>query len=121
MATVGVKISASTRRLSSAKAGAPLRRVMPKATSSACCRRSSRIRLKKAISLGLEAGKPPSMKWMPSSSSLRAMRTFSSTDTDMPSCCMPSRRVVSYSCTWLFIGSSPRRAVAASVNSGRTP
>ena len=113
MATVGVKISASTRRPSSACAGTPFRRVMPKATSSALASRSSRILRKNSISLGLEAGKPPSMKPMPSSSSLSAMRTFSSTETDMPSCCMPSRSVVSYSCTCCaFIGSSPRRAGA---------
>ncbi len=95
MATVGVKISASTRRFSSASAATPLRRVMPKATSSAFTSRSSRIRRKNSISLGFEAGNPPSMKPMPSSSSLSAMRTFSSTETDMPSCCMPSRSVVS--------------------------
>ena len=68
---------------------------MPKATSSAFSRRSPRMRRKNSISLGFEAGKPPSMKPMPSSSSLSAMRTFSSTETDMPSCCMPSRSVVS--------------------------
>ena len=39
------------------------------------------MRRKNSTSLGLEAGNPPSMKWMPSSSSLRAMRTFSSTET----------------------------------------
>jgi hypothetical protein len=53
------------------------------------------MRAKNAASLGFEAGNPPSMKCMPSSSSLSAMRTFSSTETDMPSCCMPSRSVVS--------------------------
>ncbi len=57
------------------------------------------MRRKNSISLGLDAGNPPSMKAIPSSSSLCAMRTFSSTETDMPSCCMPSRSVVSYSCT----------------------
>ena len=95
MATVGVKTSASTRRLSSASAATPLRRVMPKATSSALRSRSSRMRRKNSISFGLDAGNPPSMKPMPSSSSLSAMRAFSSTETDRPSCCMPSRSVVS--------------------------
>ncbi len=108
MATLGVKTSASTRRFSSSSAATPLRRVMPKATSSALASGSSCIRRKNSVSLGLEAGNPPSMKSMPSSSSLCAIRTFSSTETDMPSCCMPSRSVVSYSCTrWSCIRSSP--------------
>src|SRR5665647_1887608 len=47
-------------------------------------------------------------------------RRFSSSETDMPSCCMPSRRVVSYSCTLCSSnGSSPRRgAVTASAFHG---
>ncbi len=53
------------------------------------------MRAKNSASLGFEAGNPPSMKWRPSSSRRRAMRTFSSTETDMPSCCMPSLSVVS--------------------------
>src|SRR5665647_1629512 len=119
-ATVPAKQSASTRRFSSAAAATPLRVVIPKATSSALLRRSRSMRRKNSISLGFDAGKPPSMKWMPSSSSLSAMRTFSSTETDMPSCCMPSRRVVSYSCTLCSSnGSSPRRgAVTASAFHG---
>src|SRR5665647_1566246 len=119
-ATVPAKQSASTRRFSSSAAATPLRVVIPKATSSALLRRSRSMRRKNSISLGFDAGKPPSMKWMPSSSSLSAMRTFSSTETDMPSCCMPSRRVVSYSCTLCSSnGSSPRRgAVTASAFHG---
>ena len=95
MVTTGVEASASTRRLGSAAAATPLRRVMPKAASTAWRSVSRSMRAKNAVSLGLEAGNPPSMKCTPSSSSLSAMRAFSSTETDSPSCCMPSRRVVS--------------------------
>ena len=93
--TVSVNTSASTRRASSSSAATPLRRVMPKAARRAVTSFSRSMRRKNSISLGLDDGNPPSMRWMPSSSSLSAMRTFSSTETDMPSCCMPSRRVVS--------------------------
>ena len=43
----------------------------------------------------IEAGNPASIIGTPRSSRMRATRTFSSTDKDIPSPCMPSRRVVS--------------------------
>ena len=43
----------------------------------------------------IEAGFPASIIGTPSESRILATRTFSSTDSDMPSPCIPSRRVVS--------------------------
>ena len=90
----GAKESTSARNAASSSAGTPRRRVMPKAHTSArspsCSSRSN-----SSASFGFEAGKPASMKGMPRSSSTCATRTFSSTDSDMPWPCMPSRRVVS--------------------------
>ena len=62
-----------------------------------CPRRSpaSRSRSKSSSSFGFEVGKPASIIGTPSSSRIRATRTFSSTDSDIPSPCIPSRRVVS--------------------------
>jgi hypothetical protein len=48
-----------------------------------------------SASLGLEEGKPASTKPTPSSSSTCATRTFSAAESDIPSPCMPSRRVQS--------------------------
>ncbi len=48
-----------------------------------------------AASFGLEAGKPASIIGTPRSSRRCATRSFSSTDSDIPSPCMPSRRVQS--------------------------
>ena len=71
------------------------RRVIPKAAISAVSKVSPASSSKSASSFGFEAGKPASMKWMPSASSACATRTFSPAESDMPSPCMPSRRVVS--------------------------
>ena len=91
----GAKQPASTRSASSSSAAASLRRVMPNAAISACSNVSRDRRSKSASSFGFELGKPASTKWMPRPSSACATRTFSSTVSDIPSPCMPSRRVVS--------------------------
>ena len=90
----GVQDSASTRSASSSSAGDPRRRVIPNAQTSACSP-ASRSRSKSSSSFGFDVGNPASIIGTPSSSRMRATRTFSSTDSDMPSPCIPSRRVVS--------------------------
>ena len=52
-------------------------------------------RANSSASLGFEAGKPASIIGTPRSSRRCATRSFSSTDSDIPSPCIPSRRVVS--------------------------
>ncbi len=91
----GAKESASTRRPSSSAAVASRRRVIPKAAISACSKRSSESSSKSSSSFGFEDGKPASMRCTPSSSSLRATRTFSAADSVRPGPCMPSRSVAS--------------------------
>ena len=91
----GAKASASSRSAGSSSAVESRRRVMPKATTSAVSKVSPASSSKSASSLGLEAGKPASIRCTPSESSECATRTFSSTERDIPSPCMPSRRVVS--------------------------
>ena len=92
------------RARSSRRGSAGRRRRRPRCRAAASCRtrRSPRARSarcasssKSSSSFGLDAGKPASIRWMPSSSSLRATRTFSSADSVRPSPCMPSRRVAS--------------------------
>ena len=90
----GAKLEASSRSAGSSSALTSRRRVIPKAQTSAE-KRSPASRSKSSSSFGLEAGKPASMKGMPRSSSRCATRTFSSAESDIPSPCMPSRRVVS--------------------------
>ena len=68
---------------------------MPNAQTFACCSSTSASISNSSISFGFEPGKPASMKWIPSSSSLRTTRTFSCADRFMPWPCMPSRKVVS--------------------------
>ena len=82
----------------------PTRRVKPKATSSAFLSGTapSAIALKYAVSPGLAPGQPPSMKPTPSSSSSPVIASLSTTDRFSPSCCDPSRRVVSN--TWNSAG-----------------
>ena len=70
---------------------------MPKAAISACSKRSRESSSNSSSSFGLELGKPASITSIPSSSSRCATRSFSRADNDMPSPCMPSRSVVSYS------------------------
>ena len=72
------------------------RRVEPNATTLLVWSFSSwGIRRKASSSLGLEPGQPASMYWTPSQSSCSAMRSLSSTVSEMPSSCAPSRSVVS--------------------------
>ncbi len=91
----GAKHSASQRSEGSASAAASRRRVIPKAATSAVSKLSPARSSNSASSLGFEAGKPASMMCTPSESSACATRTFSPAESDMPSPCMPSRRVVS--------------------------
>ena len=91
----GAKESASSRSDGSSSAATSRRRVMPKATTSEVSKLSPASSSKRATSLGLDAGKPASIRCTPSESSAWATRTFSSADSDIPSPCMPSRKVVS--------------------------
>ena len=91
----GANDSASRRSAGSWSALASRRRVMPNAAISAFSKLSPASSLKSASSFGFELGKPASMKCTPSPSSACATRTFSSAESDMPSPCIPSRRVVS--------------------------
>jgi hypothetical protein len=59
-------------------------------------------RAKNSVSLGIAPGQPPSMNPTPSSSRSGAIASLSATDRFMPSCCAPSRSVVSY--TWKAVG-----------------
>ena len=90
----GVQDSASTRNAASSSAATPRRRVIPNAQIDAR-NPASASRSKSSSSFGFDVGKPASIIGTPSSSRIRATRTFSSTDSDMPSPCIPSRRVVS--------------------------
>src|SRR3954464_15614953 len=94
----GAKQSASSRSAGSSAALTSRRRVMPNAAISVVPNVSRESSSKSSASLGFDAGKPASTKWMPSSSSLCATRTFSAAVRDIPSPCIPSRRVASYSC-----------------------
>ncbi len=93
--TTGANPVASRRRASSSAASVSRRLVIPKAQTAACRSSISASISKSSSSFGLEPGKPASMKWMPSSSSLRTTRAFSCAESDMPWPCMPSRKVVS--------------------------
>ena len=92
--TTGAKVEASSRSAGSSSAATSRRRVIPKAQTSAL-KRSPERRSKSSSSLGFDDGKPASMKPTPRSSRRCATRTFSSADSDIPSPCIPSRRVVS--------------------------
>ncbi len=105
----GAKDSTSTRSAGSSCAGTSRRRVIPNAQIWAFSKRSPASRSKSASSFGFELGKPASMNWMPRRSSACATRTFSSADRDIPSPCMPSRRVVSYRSICLLTWSFPFR------------
>ena len=71
------------------------RRVIPNAAISAVRNVSRASSSNSSASLGFEAGKPASIIGTPRSSSRCATRSFSSADSDMPSPCIPSRRVQS--------------------------
>ena len=91
----GAKHSASSRSAGSSEALTSRLRVMPKAATSEVPKRSRASSSKSSSSFGFEAGKPASIRWTPSESSACATRSFSPAESDMPSPCMPSRRVVS--------------------------
>ncbi len=93
--TTGVSAATSSRRLGSSSGRLALWRVLPNAASRACCQRSLRAAAKKSMSLGLEPGQPPSMNGKPYSSSIRATRSLSASESVMFSPWVPSRSVVS--------------------------
>ena len=93
--TTGVSAATSSRRLGSAAAVFERCRVDPNAASLAVCQRIVRAAAKNSMSFGLEPGQPPSMYGMPYSSSIRATRILSASESVMFSPCVPSRRVVS--------------------------
>ena len=70
-------------------------RVLPNAASFAVCQVSLRAAAKNSMSFGLEPGQPPSMNGKPYSSSMRATRSLSASESVMFSPWVPSRRVVS--------------------------
>ena len=91
----GANESASSRSAGSSSAFELRRRVIPKAAISLFAKVSPASSWKSASSFGFEDGKPASIRWTPRSSRACATRTFSSAESDIPSPCMPSRRVVS--------------------------
>ena len=94
--TTDAPLSRSAATSGSSAAATPARRVAPKAASVALRRSSSwAARRKNSVSLGFAPGQPPSMKPTPSPSICRAMESLSSTERFNPSCCAPSRSVVS--------------------------
>ena len=120
MATVPAKTRPARAGWRRPRPSRPCAAVMPKAASSALLEPLAlHARGRTPRPWGWRPGKPPSMKCTPSSSSLSAMRTFSSTETHMPSRCMPSRRVVSYSLHGTFASCSPRWPCCASLASRR--
>ena len=95
MQTTGVFAASRAFSVTSSFAATPRRRVMPNAATFACFGGRAYISRKKASSFGLLTGKPPSMQSTPSSSSLYATCSLSSSDRLKPSPCVPSRSVVS--------------------------
>ena len=93
--TTGVSAATSSRRFGSSPGAFERCRVEPKAASLARSQRIFRAAAKNSMSLGLEPGQPPSMNGIPNSSSIRATRSLSASDSVMFSPCVPSRRVVS--------------------------
>jgi hypothetical protein len=68
---------------------------MPKAQIVACSNWSSARRSNSSASFGFELGKPASIICTPSASRATTTRAFSEAESDIPSPCMPSRKVVS--------------------------
>ena len=93
--TTGVSAATSSRRFGSSPGVFDRWRVNPKAASFARSQRIVRAAAKNSMSLGLEPGQPPSMNGIPNSSSIRATRSLSASDSVMFSPWVPSRRVVS--------------------------
>ena len=80
MVTISVSADKRASSVGSALAVFLAFRVEPNATILACCKGVDFMIWKNSMSFGLAPGHPPSMKWTPSSSNLRAMRTLSSTE-----------------------------------------
>ena len=95
MVTTGAPLPTRSASPWSSSAATPFLHVEPNAAMRACLSGMSCTRWKNAISLGLEAGNPPSMKSMPNASSRSTMRSLSSSESVMPSHCSPSRNVLS--------------------------
>ena len=95
MVTMGAPLATRSASPWSSAAATPFLHVEPNAAMRACARGSSRTRWKNAMSLGFDAGKPPSMASMPNASSRSTMRSLSSSESVMPSLCSPSRSVLS--------------------------
>ena len=93
--TTGVSASTSSWRFGSASGRFDRWRVDPNAASFACSQRVVRAAAKNSMSFGLEPGQPPSMNGKPYSSSIRATRSLSASESVMFSPWVPSRRVVS--------------------------
>ena len=93
--TTGVSAETSSRRFGSSSARFDRWRVEPKAASFAVRHVIPRAALKNSMSFGFEPGQPPSTYGMPYSSSIRAIRSLSASESVMFSPCVPSRRVVS--------------------------
>ena len=84
--------SASTAQRRVLRGREPRRRVIPNAAHVGAQPGVS-SRANSSASFGFEAGKPASIIGTPRSSRRCATRSFSSTDSDIPSPCIPSRRV----------------------------
>ena len=93
--TTGVSAATSSRRLGSSSGRLARCRVEPKAASRVLAQVIPLAAAKNSMSLGFEPGQPPSMKGMPYSSSMRAIRSLSASERVMFSPWVPSRRVVS--------------------------
>ena len=91
----GANEPASSRSASSSSAATSRRRVIPNAAISAVRNVSRASSSNSSASFGFDAGKPASTNGIPSSSSTCATRSFSAAESDMPSPCIPSRRVQS--------------------------
>ena len=93
--TTGVSAATSSWRLGSVAAVLALWRVLPNEASLAVCQVSLRAAAKNSMSFGFDPGQPPSMNGKPYSSSMRATRSLSASESVMFSPWVPSRRVVS--------------------------
>src|SRR3954451_4596900 len=97
MHTVPTFASTRCRSVSSLSTLPLTRRVDPNATSVLVSSFNSfGTRRNSSSSFGFAPGHPASMKCTPSQSSCSAIRSLSSTVSEIPSNCDPSRRVVSY-------------------------
>ncbi len=93
--TIGVSASSSARRLASSSMDRRGSLVAPNAASWAFWKVIFLARSKNSASFGLEPGQPPSMTSTPSPSRTDATRSLSATVRSSPTCCEPSRSVVS--------------------------